>query len=45
MGMDDNEKEILKEFLPQVLNLARLAIFAMLVIGGYLQRDVLLGMI
>ena len=45
MGMDDNEKEILKEFLPQDLNLARLSIFAMLVIGGYLQRDVLLGMI
>ena len=45
MGMDENEKEILKEFLPQVLNLARLSIFAMLVIGGYLQRDVRLGMI
>ena len=45
MGMDENEKEILKEFLPQGLNLARLSIFAMLVIGGYLQRDVLLGMI
>ena len=45
MGMDENEKEILKEFLPQVLNLARLSIFAMLGIGGYLQRDVLLGMI
>ena len=45
MGMDENEKEILKEFLPQVLNLSRLSIFAMLVVGGYLQRDVLLGMI
>ena len=45
MGMDENEKEILKEFLPQVLNLTRLAIFSMLVIGGYLQRDDLLGMI
>ena len=45
MGMDENEKEIMKEFLPQVLHLTRLPIFSMLVIGGYLQRDVLLGMI
>jgi len=43
--LNDNEKEILKEFLPQVIQLARLSIFAMLVIGGYLQRDVLMGMI
>lgn len=39
--MDDNERASVKE----VLTLARLAILAMLVVGGYMQRDVLIGVI
>ena len=41
MGMDDNERESVKE----VISLARLAILAMMVISGYMAQDVLLGMI
>lgn len=41
MGMDDNERESVKE----VISLARLAIIAMMVISGYMAQDVLLGMI
>ena len=40
MGMDDNERESVKE----IISLARLAIIAMMVIGGYMAQDVLLGM-
>ncbi len=39
--MDDNERDSVKE----ILTLARLAIMAMLVVGGYLNRDVIVGMI
>ena len=39
--MDDNERASVKE----VLTLARVAILAMLVVGGYMQRDVLIGVI
>lgn len=41
MQMDDNERASVKE----VLVLARMAILAMLVVGGYMQREVLLGVI
>lgn len=41
MGMDDNERESVKE----VISLARLAIIAMMVISGYMAQDVLLGMV
>ena len=40
MGMDDNERESVKE----IISLARLAIIAMMVIGGYMAQDVLIGM-
>ncbi len=39
--MDDNERDSVRE----VLTLARIAIMAMLVVGGYLNRDILLGVI
>lgn len=39
--MDDNERASVKE----LLTLARFAILAMLVVGGYANRTVLLGMI
>ncbi len=39
--MDDNERASVKE----VLTLARMAIVAMLVVGGYLNRSVIIGMI
>ena len=39
LGMDDNERDSVKELLV----LARYALMALLVVGGYLQRDVLLG--
>lgn len=38
--MDDNEKES----VDKLLNLAKFAIIAMLVIGGYLGQSVLLGL-
>lgn len=41
MSMDDNERASVKE----ILTLARLAIMAMLVVGGYLNREVIIGMI
>ena len=41
MPMDDNERDSVKE----VLNLARLAIIAVLVIGGYMGQDIILGML
>ncbi len=37
--MDDNERDSVKELLV----LARYALMALLVVGGYLQRDHLLG--
>lgn len=40
-SMDDNERQSVKE----LLLLARLAILAMLVAGGYMQRDILIGLI
>jgi len=40
MPMDDNERESVKE----IISLARLSIIAMMVIGGYMAQDVLLGM-
>ena len=39
--MDDNERDSVRE----VLTLARLAIVAMLVIGGYANRSAIIGMI
>lgn len=39
--MNDNERASVKE----LLTLARMAILAMLVVGGYMSRDVLLGVI
>lgn len=39
--MDDNEKESVE----QLLKLARMAIIAMLVIGGYMGRDTLIGVV
>lgn len=41
MIMNDNERQSVKE----LLLLARLAILAMLVAGGYMQRDILIGLI
>ncbi len=41
ISMDDNERASVREFL----TLARLSIMAMLVVGGYLNRDILLGVI
>ena len=41
MGMDDNERESVKE----IISLARLAIIAMMVISGYMAQDVLMGII
>jgi len=41
IDMDDNERDSVKE----VLTLARLAIVAMLVIGGYANRSAIIGMI
>ncbi len=41
LEMDDNERDSVKE----LLTLARLAIMACLVVGGYLNRDVILGVI
>ncbi len=38
--MDDNEKQS----VDKLLNLAKFAIIAMLVIGGYLGQNVLLGL-
>ncbi len=38
--MDDNEKES----VDKLLNLAKFAIIAMLVIGGYMGQGVLLGL-
>ncbi len=39
--MDDNEKEAVME----TLQLAKMAIVAMLLAAGYLQREILIGMI
>lgn len=39
--MDDNERAMVEK----TLNLARLAIMAMLVVGGYMNRSVLIGMV
>tara|TARA_R110001599_G_scaffold149250_1_gene333059 strand:- start:797 stop:919 length:123 start_codon:yes stop_codon:yes gene_type:complete len=39
--LNDNEKEAVME----TLKLARLAIFAILVVGGYMAQDVIMGMI
>lgn len=39
--MDENELQAVNK----LLNLARLAIIAMMVVGGYMQRDVLIGMV
>lgn len=39
--MDENELQAVNK----LLNLARLAILAMMVVGGYMQRDVLIGMV
>ena len=39
--MDDNERASIKE----LLILARMSIFALLVVGGYLNRDVMMGMV
>jgi len=39
--MDDNEKEAVLE----TLQLAKLAIVAMMCVAGYLQRDLLIGLI
>ncbi len=38
--MDDNEKES----VDKLLNLAKFAIIAMMVIGGYMNQSLLLGM-
>ena len=39
--MDDNEKEAVME----TLQLAKMAIVAMLLAAGYLQREILIGML
>jgi hypothetical protein len=39
--MDENELQAVNK----LLNLARLAILAMMVVGGYMQRDVLIGLV
>ena len=39
--MDDNEKES----VDKLLNLAKLAIIAMLVIGGYMNQTAILGLV
>lgn len=39
--MDDNEKES----VDKLLNLAKLAIMAMLVIGGYMNQSAILGLV
>ncbi len=39
--MDENEKEAVME----TIKLARLAIYAILICGGYLASDVILGMV
>ena len=39
--MDENEKEAVME----TIKLARLAIFAIMIAGGYMASDVIMGMI
>jgi hypothetical protein len=39
--MDDNEKES----VDKLLNLAKVAIIAMMVIGGYMNQGVLMGLL
>ena len=39
--MDDNERES----VDQLLRLAKIAIVAMMVIGGYVQREMLIGLV
>jgi len=39
--MDENELQAVNK----LLNLARMAILAMMVVGGYMQRDVLIGLV
>lgn len=39
--MNDNERAMVEK----LLNLARFAIIAMLVIGGYVNRSILVGMV
>ncbi len=39
--MDDNEYEAVSK----LLNLARLSVIALMVIGGYMQRDALIGLV
>jgi hypothetical protein len=40
-NMDDNEKES----VDKLLNLAKFAIIAMMVIGGYMNQSLLLGLL
>jgi hypothetical protein len=39
--MDDNELQAVSK----LLNLARLSVIALMVVGGYMQRDVLIGLV